>query len=207
MKRLSSKIFKSILALEVLLAIFILICVVLGTYDVFVHYIKDVFSHTPPYTYELFKDLLGHVLLLVIGLELSGMLIRHTPGSVIEILLFAIARKVLIHSEHSYELLIGVASVAAIFAIRKYLFVPRMTEVEGIALSAATSVKETNRIIGSNIPDSIANSLGGLVAHLSNEYDEKLKTGQEYTIADVSLEIVDYADGIVKKVKVEKLDH
>lgn len=206
MKKLASKIFKSILGLEIILAIFILICVIFGTYDIFSYYIKGIYVNTPPYTYDLFNDLLGHVLLLVIGLELSGMLIRHTPGSVIEILLFAIARKILIYSQYTYEYLLGVAAVAAIFAIRKYLFVARISEIEGIALSAATSVKEVNRIMGSNIPLGIANSLGELVAHLSNEYGEKLGIGKEYKISDVNLEVVDYADGIIKRVKVEKLN-
>ena len=35
MKKLASKIFKSILGLEIILAIFILICVIFGTYDIF----------------------------------------------------------------------------------------------------------------------------------------------------------------------------
>lgn len=207
MKKLTSKIFKSILGLEIILAIFILICVVISTYDLFSYYIKGIYVNTPPYTYDLFNSLLGHALLLVIGLELAGMLIRHTPGSVIEILMFAIARKILIFSQHTYEYLLGVAAVAAIFAIRKYLFVANISEIEGIVLSAATSIKEVNRIMGSSIPIGIANSIGGLIAHLSGEYGEKPGIGKEFKIADVNLEIVDYADGIIKRVRVEKLSN
>jgi hypothetical protein len=49
------------------------------------------------------------------------MLIRRTPESLIEVIFFVIARKMLIKTDHFYELLIGVAALAGLFAIRKYL--------------------------------------------------------------------------------------
>ena len=68
------------------------------------------------------QSFLSKVLLLVIGLELALVLIKHTLDSVLHVVIFAVARKVLIFAESSWEVAIGVASLAALFAVRKYLF-------------------------------------------------------------------------------------
>lgn len=48
------------------------------------------------------------------------MLLLHTPESVIEVLLYAVARQIIISHESAMENLIGVLAVAIIFIIRKY---------------------------------------------------------------------------------------
>lgn len=68
-----------------------------------------------------FEDVLSDILLLVVGVELAIMLVRRTPESLIEVMFFVIARKTLIKTDQFYELLIGVAALAGLFAIRKYL--------------------------------------------------------------------------------------
>ena len=65
--------------------------------------------------------LLESILGLVVGLEFVKMLILHTPESVIEVLLYAVARQVIISHDSALENLIGVSAVAIIFIIRKYL--------------------------------------------------------------------------------------
>lgn len=50
------------------------------------------------------------------------MLIRHTPGSVIEVLIFGIARKLLIHSDNMIDIVLGIVALAGLFGIKKYLF-------------------------------------------------------------------------------------
>ena len=52
-----------------------------------------------------FHEFLENTLTLVIGIEFIKMLIKHTPGSVVEVLLFTIL------------------SIAVIFLIRKYIFI------------------------------------------------------------------------------------
>lgn len=68
-----------------------------------------------------FKDILADILLLVVGIELAIMLIRRTPESLVEVMFFVIARKMLIQSDGTFDLLIGVAALAGLFAVRKYL--------------------------------------------------------------------------------------
>ena len=68
-----------------------------------------------------FEELLSDLLLLVVGVELAIMLVRRTPESLVEVMFFVIARKMLIKTGAIYELLIGVVALAGLFAIRKYL--------------------------------------------------------------------------------------
>ncbi|WP_455539324.1 phosphate-starvation-inducible PsiE family protein [Terrisporobacter sp.] len=110
--------------LEVILAFVVLIIVALGTVDtlriVYDAYIVD-FSN--PVEYEQLNHILGQILMLVIGVELVTMLSLHKPIAVIEVLLYAIARKLLLIPKTSsmLDLLLGVVSIAGIFAIKKYL--------------------------------------------------------------------------------------
>lgn len=68
-----------------------------------------------------FEDILSDILLLVVGVELAIMLVRRTPESLVEVMFFVIARKMLIKTGNIYELLIGVVALGGLFAIRKYL--------------------------------------------------------------------------------------
>lgn len=73
--------------------------------------------------YESFNTFLGHAFNLVIGVEFIKMLAKHTPGSAIEVLLFAIARQMVVSHTTPMENLIGIITIALIFVIRKFLFV------------------------------------------------------------------------------------
>ena len=60
---------------------------------------------------------------LVIGVEFIKMLIKHTPGAAIEVLLYAIARELVVQHTSTWETFVGILAIAAVFAIRKYLFI------------------------------------------------------------------------------------
>lgn len=64
--------------------------------------------------------ILEKALTLVVGVEFVKMLILHTPESVIEVLLYAVARQIIISHESAMENLVGVLAVALIFVVKKY---------------------------------------------------------------------------------------
>ena len=66
------------------------------------------------------EHFLSGVLTIVVAIEFVKMLLLHTPESVIEVLLYAVARQIIISHESAMENLIGVLAVAIIFIIRKY---------------------------------------------------------------------------------------
>lgn len=205
MQRTNRKVLTAVFWLETIFAVFVIISVIIGGIELF-HYVRIILFAQPPDIYNMFRDMLGYLLLLVIGLELALMLIRHTPGSVIEVMFFAIARKILIYTNETYEFLIGVVALAGLFAIRRFLFVPKISDIGGTTLSAATPVKDANRIIGSHIPEDLANTLGGVIAHLAEAYEESIEVGKNFHIADVNMQVVAVTGGLIEKIKVDKLD-
>ena len=79
---------------------------------------------TDPDASGAFNSFLGHAFNLVIGLEFIKMMSKHTPGSAIEVLLFAIARQMIVEHTTPFENFLTVVTIAGLFAIRKFLFVP-----------------------------------------------------------------------------------
>ena len=61
---------------------------------------------------------------IVIGIEFIKMLAKHSPGSSLEVLLYAIARHMVVGHESALENLLSVGAIALIFIVRKFFFVP-----------------------------------------------------------------------------------
>ena len=74
-----------------------------------------------PETFAL-ERYLSFALSLVVGVEFVRMLILKTPGSLVEVVMFAIARQIIIDHSSIWIVFIGVLSIAVLYATRKYLF-------------------------------------------------------------------------------------
>ena len=61
---------------------------------------------------------------IVIGIEFIKMLAKHSPGSSLEVLLYAIARHLVVSHDSALENLLSVGAIALIFIVRKFFFVP-----------------------------------------------------------------------------------
>ena len=59
---------------------------------------------------------------IVIGIEFIKMLAKHSPGSSLEVLLYAIARHMVVGHESALDNLISVGAIALIFVVRKFFF-------------------------------------------------------------------------------------
>lgn len=68
-----------------------------------------------------FTQFLGNALTLLIGVEFVKMLAKHTAENLLEVLMFAIARQMVVEHLNMTETLIGVIAIGIIFAVRKYL--------------------------------------------------------------------------------------
>ena len=134
--------------------------------------IRKLFALLPVVKIDIFHDFLGFALALVIAVEFVKMLSRHTPGNAIEVLLFALARKLVVSEESSLDLLLGVIAIGILFAIRRYLFAAEGSAVEGFTISAATLVSKARKLTGFDLPTGIAYTVGGLVAHIAKRSRE-----------------------------------
>ena len=68
-----------------------------------------------------FTEFLDNILTLIIGVEFVKMLAKHTAENLLEVLMFAIARQMIVEHLNMIDTLIGIISIAIIFFIRKYL--------------------------------------------------------------------------------------
>ena len=66
-------------------------------------------------------EFLANTMNIVVCLEFVKMLILHTPRAVTDVLLFAIARQLVVSHSSSMDTLLGVAAVALIFINKKFL--------------------------------------------------------------------------------------
>lgn len=200
--QLKSRMMKMTIYLELILAMFIAVGIFIGMVDL-LRYLFLIYQTNAIDTYDVLQKFLGHILLLVVGVEMVAMLVMHTPGSVIEVLLYAIARNMLIGSKGTFDFILGIASIAGIFAIRKYLFTDSISHSERTnVFSAAASILEINRMVGVNIPESIADTLGGLVAHIAKESCRQIYEGITFQVSDAEITVVKVRDGVIEKVSV-----
>ena len=204
MSQVKTRIMKMTIYLELVLALFITVAIIIGMADL-VKYLALILATNPIETYDVFQKFLGHILMLVVGVELVAMLVMHTPGSVIEVLLYAIARNMLLGSKGTFDFILGIASIAGIFAIRKFLFTDSISQNEGInVFSAAISIPEVNRMVGVNIPENLADTLGGVVTHMSKESCIQLYEGVMFRVSDAEIRVTKIRDGVIERVSVSE---
>ena len=73
---------------------------------------------------EYFADvshMLHNLLTIVVGLEFVRMLIDTTPANILEVLTVAITRHVVLSHDDPWSNMAGIACIAGLFAIRRYL--------------------------------------------------------------------------------------
>lgn len=76
---------------------------------------------------ETFYELIYRVLLTTIGLEMAKMLVVHNFLSILELLAFVVARKMLKPDETMIDVILGVTAFVMILAANKYLIGPCTT--------------------------------------------------------------------------------
>lgn len=91
--------------------------------------------------YNSFETLLSTAFTLVIGVEIIRMMCEHSSEIVFEVLTFAIARQIIIDHTHAVDNLYGVAAIALIFVIRKFLM-PGTSDMLGRVFRKSKASKE-----------------------------------------------------------------
>ncbi|WP_372995773.1 hypothetical protein [Lutispora sp.] len=200
------KLIKYTYYLEIILALFIIVATIVGMVDL-ARYLGLIFKTNAIETYMIFQKFLGHVLLLVVGVELVIMLLSHSTSSVLEVMLYAIARKLLIYSDTTLDIAIGIVAIAMIFAIRKYLFTKEIKlEGHGNVFSAATPVTDANIITGLNIPEHLGNTIGGVITKMAENTNRPVYEGIDYRVGNAKLKVISMKDGLIEKVVIDNLD-
>ena len=98
--------------IEIVLSAFLLMVIIFLAGEFIVESVMGIGYDNATLEYFLEK-----VMTFAIGVEFVKMLCTHTPGTVIEVLLFAISRQMIVG-----DVLAGVAAIAGLFATHKYLY-------------------------------------------------------------------------------------
>lgn len=148
-----------------------------------------------------FEELLGSAFTLVIGVEMIRMLCEHSPGTIFEVLVFAIARQVVIDHSHAVDNLIGVVAIAILFATRKFLFCD-FDESERIVFRASQRVVYVNKIVHTHIPYNDNETLGEVLLRKLEEDDIEIGVGACAYFSDFGLRIAKMHEGKVSRIEV-----
>ncbi len=102
---------------ELVLSVFLLLVVVALTVRLITQSVPQLWLQQMDVMYYL-----ESAMTLAIGIEFVKMLCTHMPETIIEILLFAISRQMIVEHLSTTETILGVGAIAGLFAVRKYLF-------------------------------------------------------------------------------------
>ena len=149
---------------------------------------------------------LNEILQVVIVIEFVKMLAKHTPESVIEVLLFAIARKLIVdHNIDALQLLIGVAAIAVLFAIRKFLNVTARESEEGLLLSGGSPLRKAFEMCTGDLQldENIhGDTLAGMIHNYAKAHNEKIEVGYTVKIGKARFQVYSMDSGLIKLVQV-----
>lgn len=141
-----------IFIVEMILAVMILFGVLAGLVSSVLQ-IPAILTTTRDEFYTSFKNFLGNALLLVVGVELIRMLITHTTRATLELIVFVIARKLLIYTDSMVDIFLGTVALAIAFATIKYLLPVRKERDASVRLYPAwLKISEVNSHLGVDIP-------------------------------------------------------
>lgn len=127
---------------------------------------------------EVFNNYLAAAFNLVIGIEFIKMFCKHTPETVIEVLLFAIARQLIVEHTTTMENLVGIISIGILFATRKYLFY-NFDEVDKTIYRGNERVKRIN-----------------LLEHLDIPFDDKDETLEDIVLREIEARNLEIGTGV-----------
>lgn len=116
---LKNEVFKVSKWIELFISAIIMIAVIGGT----IYLVKDVVQlmMNYPTSRDIYK-FVGVAFNLVICIEFVKMLCKHTPDTLVEVMMFAIARQMIVEHTSPQQNLIVVLAIAILFAIKKFLF-------------------------------------------------------------------------------------
>ena len=94
---------------------------------------------------EGFREFLKYIIDMVIGLELIHLLSRPTLDSVVEILLFALTREIVLGEMNPTGIFLSIVCIAILFAVRKFLFIKDLNDLGDKVKLPEKKVKEEEK--------------------------------------------------------------
>ncbi|MBQ2643168.1 MAG: hypothetical protein IJF94_05130 [Eubacterium sp.] len=119
MKKINSILMMAIHILEKIIAVILMAVVIVAG----VYLVKDIVEGIRVgFDNALIKTILSDTFNIIIVIEFIRVLVKHTMGMVVEVLIFALARGLIVADEKIWEMTITIVAIVLLFACRKFLF-------------------------------------------------------------------------------------
>jgi uncharacterized membrane protein (DUF373 family) len=105
------------------LAILILVVAAIATFEIIIREVPLLWR--TPSEYDALHHIIQSLLLVAIAAELALLFLFHRTSAAVEVLIFVIARKMVISGISGWDLLAGVAALAGLVAVRFYFITPK----------------------------------------------------------------------------------
>lgn len=122
---IKNTIHKSVKVIETILA-----CIVIASVLLYILNSIGMFISADWQDRETFYELIYRVLLTTIGLELARMLVTHNFISILELLAFVVARKMLKPDITTIDIVLGVISFVVLLFANRFLIIPTNKNTE-----------------------------------------------------------------------------
>ncbi len=109
--------------LEKILALFMVLIVAWGVIMLLMSVKWNIAPADSTDFHIIFKGILSDLLLLIVAVEFAMMLIYHRIEYIVEIMVFVVARRMLLETGGVVDIVGGVAALAGLFAVRKYIMI------------------------------------------------------------------------------------
>lgn len=123
---IQTKLYRMAVRLEILVGICILAAVAAATVGLFLDIHLSAIVSTP----ECLQSYLTTAMTIIIGIEFVKMIFSYTIDTVVEVMMLAVARQMVLTHTSPIDNLITITSVALLFVVRKFLFVRQLDHVE-----------------------------------------------------------------------------
>lgn len=131
-----------------------------------------------------FGTLLGSFLSLCVGLEFVKLLARQRMTDLLEVLLMALARQMVVEHMEMRQMLIGVISIAILFAVRKYLLLQNLGRLpkEDVMDELAPEAEENDE---EEVTSELAEAIAEAIAEASENAAELAAEAAAEATADI----------------------
>lgn len=119
-KKIHHKLYQIVEFLEAVMAVIIIMVICILIFLMIRNFLE-----TPAMFHrdDALKHFLEISLNIVVSIEFAKMLVCHSSTNIIEVLLFALSRHIIVEHGSTLDTLLGILGMALLFAIRKYLFI------------------------------------------------------------------------------------
>ena len=147
---LKNEVFKVSKWVELFISAIIMIAVIGGT----IYLVKDVVQlmMNYPTSRDIYK-FVGVAFNLVICIEFVKMLCKHTPDTLVEVMMFAIARQMIVeHTSPQQNLIVVLAIAIFILRSKKILFLEKFDDIDKTVFLPTQRISSINELVHVEIP-------------------------------------------------------